>query len=120
MGGQVPVVQRENQQVVGGALENESRAIRYDLQGQTVSGDTGRLYLDQLQALGVEGSGTDRGYPPLTKVQMDLIEVIADNLFLFRSTLAWACFDAMTGKSDSFKTIRERLLSPPVKMVRAD
>ena len=81
-----------------------------------MSGATGRLYLDQLQALGVEGSGMDRGYPPLTKVQMEPIRVIADNLFLSVSSLSWATFDAMSGKSDSFKAIRERLISKPVKL----
>jgi hypothetical protein len=81
-----------------------------------MSGATGRLYLDQLQTLGIEGAGLDRGYPPLPKAEMAILRVVADNLFVTVSALSWATFEAMSGKSDSFKAIRERLLSKSVKL----
>ena len=82
-----------------------------------MSGATGRLYLDQLQALGVEGSGESRGYPPIDRTIAAVLKVVALNLFITESSLQWAFYDAVCGKSDSFRTIRERLLSPPVRMV---
>lgn len=78
---------------------------------------TGALYLDQLQSLGIEGAGLDRGYPKIAAADMEVLRVVAENLFLSLASLAWSYHDALHGKSDSFRAIRDRLMSRPVVLL---
>jgi hypothetical protein len=82
-----------------------------------MSNPTANLYLDEALGLGLnEGS---RGYPPLSKEEMRILTIVAQNLFVSVSSMAWAFYEAQRGKSDSFKAIRDKLLSPPVRIMRA-
>ena len=81
-----------------------------------MSTDTARLFLDEAQALGVEGRESE-SYPPLSKEERRILQIVAENLFISVSSLCWSYYDAQRGGSDGFKRIRDRLLSPPVRMI---
>jgi len=77
---------------------------------------TQRLFLDEALNLGVAGSANE-SYPPLSVEERRVLKIIAENLFLSQSSLCWAFYEAQHGGSDGFKRIRDKLLSPLVKMV---
>lgn len=82
-----------------------------------MSKDTEPLFLDERMAAGMELDGPARGYPPLPPITKAVLDVVADNLFLARSTLQWAYYDGFKGGKKGWKSIREKLMGKSVKLV---
>lgn len=84
-----------------------------------MSRNTGVISYDDCAAEGFQRV-RDRGYPPISKETAAVLKIVAENLFITETSLQWAWFDASRGKSDSFKAIRDRLMSKPVTLTKGE
>lgn len=85
-----------------------------------MSSTTGALYLDEFQALGVEGREHADAYPSLTAEERRICDVIAAGLYLSKSSIQWAFFNAQKGDKDAFRRVLGILSLKPVKLVRVE
>lgn len=75
------------------------------------------LYLDERQAAGMVLDEPERDYPRLLPLERRVCDIVAENLFLSKSSVQWAAFDSLTKGDDSgWKKIREKLMGRPVKL----
>ena len=57
-----------------------------------MKGPTGALYLDQFQALGIEGREHAETYPPLTASERVTCDAFAAGLYLSKSLVQWSLY----------------------------
>ncbi len=84
-----------------------------------MSRGTGALYLDQFQALGVEGREHGDTYPPLSAEERRVLKGVSEGLFLSRSSVEWSWYNWSRGDKRAWDRVLEILASKPVKLVRA-
>ena len=84
-------------------------------------GDRHLLFLDEAQARGVEKSSDKPDYPNLSPDERRVCDTIAEGLFLSKSLVQWAYFNARqdprNGRGDAFKRMRELVYGSARKLV---
>ena len=83
-----------------------------------MSATTGALYLDEFQRLGVEGREHGETYPTLTAAERAVCDTIAAGLYLSKSSIQWAYFNASRKQErDAFRRILEILSAGRLKSI---
>ena len=77
--------------------------------------DTGALYLDQRQAMGIDFGGSERGYPDLDDHERRVLDVVASGLFISKSSIQWAYHDALRGDKNAFRSVLKILSGGPLR-----